>query len=256
MRNDLYRRHFYVNKSIETLINNEIIEYDMKSAGISIIESKELLSEEEIELLKSMPKELRNVKIGNLQKHNKDLVKKLNEGFTEYRKMFIEANDLDINDIISIKKDAIFTTKRCNEKEFDKVRFDEKNIYTSYYYFKNGIEIYYNRNKMDVKGINDDKIKEHKKYFGSFINRFCFMGETSSLSNRIKFLNEFTYMYKTRNLNVNYYREFNANSLFRSFDTLTGLDVALTKIGKLKPEEVDIKYNFFNYLVPMINMLI
>ena len=63
-------------------------------------------------------------------------------------------------------------------------------------------------------------------------------------------------MYKTRNLNVNYYREFNANSLFRSFDTLTGLDVALTKIGKLKPEEVDIKYNFFNYLVPMINMMI
>ena len=33
-------------------------------------------------------------------------------------------------------------------------------------------------------------------------------------------------------------------------------NVALTKIGKLKPEEVDIKYNFFNYLVPMINMLI
>lgn len=256
MRSDLYKRHFYVNKSIESLVNNEIIEYDMKSAGISIIESKGLLEKDEIDILKSMPKELRNIKIGNIQKHNKGLVKKLNEGFMEYRKVFMESNDLDINDIISIKKDAIFTTRRCREKEFDGVKFDEKNIYTSYYYFKNGIEIYYNKNRMDVKGINDNNMKYHRKYFASFINRFCFMGETSSLSNRIKFLNEFTYMYKTRNLDINYYREFNANSIFRSFETLTGLDVALTQVGKLKPEEIDIKYNFFNYLVPMINMMI
>lgn len=256
MVSDLYKRHFYVNKSIDSLVNNEIIEYDMKSADISIIESKGLLSEEEIELIKSLPKKVRNTKIGKMQKRNKELVKELNKGFTEYRKLFIETNEIDDSDIISIKKDAIFTTKRCDKKSFDKVQFVEKNIYTSYYYFRNGIEIYYNKNRMDVKGINDDKLKNHKEYFASFINRFCFMGETSSLNNRIKFLNEFTYLYKTRNLDIQYYREFNANSFFRAFETITHLDVGMDCAYNLKPSEVDIKYNFFNYLVPMINMLI
>ena len=60
MVSDLYKRHFYVNKSIDSLVNNEIIEYDMKSADISIIESKGLLSEEEIELIKSLQKKVRN----------------------------------------------------------------------------------------------------------------------------------------------------------------------------------------------------
>ena len=172
MVSDLYKRHFYVNKSIDLLVNNEIIEYDMKSADISIIESKGLLSEEEIELIKSLPKKVRNTKIGKMQKRNKELVKELNKGFTEYRKLLIETNEIDDSDIISIKKDAIFTTKRCDKKSFDKVQFVEKNIYTSYYYFRNGIEIYYNKNRMDVKGINDEKLKNHKEYFASFLNIF------------------------------------------------------------------------------------
>ena len=67
MVSDLYKRHFYVNKSIDSLVNNEIIEYDMKSADISIIESKGLLSEEEIKLIKSLPKKVRNTKIGKMQ---------------------------------------------------------------------------------------------------------------------------------------------------------------------------------------------
>ena len=128
MVSDLYKRHFYVNKSIDSLVNNEIIEYDMKSADISIIESKGLISEEEIKLIKSLPKKVRNTKIGKMQKHNKELVKELNKGFTEYRKLLIETNEIDDSDIISIKKDAIFTTKRCDKKSFDKVQFVEKNI--------------------------------------------------------------------------------------------------------------------------------
>ena len=36
---------------------------------------KGLLSEEEIELIKSLPKKIRNTKIGKMQKRNKELVK-------------------------------------------------------------------------------------------------------------------------------------------------------------------------------------
>ena len=223
---------------------------------MSIIKEYSLLAQEEREKLGKEEKKTSTINIGKLHHKFKGLASKMNEGFMKARLLFGELNELKDSDIVSIKKDAIFTTKRCDKKSFDKVQFVEKNIYTSYYYFRNGIEIYYNKNRMDVKGINDDKLKNHKEYFASFVNRFCFMGETSSLNNRIKFLNEFTYLYKTRNLDIEYYREFNANSFFRAFETITHLDVGMDCAYNLKPPEVDIKYNFFNYLVPMINMLI
>jgi len=31
----LFKKHFYLNKNIEYLISNEIIEYDIKSAGFN-----------------------------------------------------------------------------------------------------------------------------------------------------------------------------------------------------------------------------
>ena len=122
---EIYKRHFYINKDIDQKVNEEIIEYDMKSAGLSIIKSGKLLDERMISLLEILPKDQRSIKIGNLQKRDKELTRKLNEGFEYYRKVFLESNDVKDDDIISIKKDAIFTTKRCKNMEFDYVKLVE-----------------------------------------------------------------------------------------------------------------------------------
>lgn len=52
--------------------------------------------------------------------------KTLNDKFVEVRKWFFENNDIQDDDILSIKKDAIITTKRCLATEFDNIRFVER----------------------------------------------------------------------------------------------------------------------------------
>lgn len=255
---EIYKRHFYINKDIDQKVNEEIIEYDMKSAGLSIIKSGKLLDERMISLLEILPKDQRSIKIGNLQKKNKELTRALNEGFEYYRKVFLESNNVKDEDIISIKKDAIFTTKRCKNMEFDYVKFSDKNVYTSYYFFPGNtqIELYYNKNKLDVKGINNDKVKLHDKYMCDFFKRYAYMNEQSTKSNLIKFIKEFSYFYKTRNLDKNYYREFNVNSRFRLYEQITKMDVSVDNVDSIDVEEIDIVYNYFSFLVPIIERMI
>ena len=258
MISEIYKRHFYINKDILQKVNEEIIEYDMKSAGLSIIKSGKLLDDRMISLLEILPKDQRSIKIGNLQKGNKELTKALNDGFEHYRKCFIESNNIKEEDIISIKKDAIFTTKRCTYLEFDYVQFSDKNVYTSYYYFPSNtqVEIYYNKNKIDVKGINNDKVKLHKDFMCSFFKRYAYMNELSSKSNLIKFIKEFSYMYKTRQLAKGYYREFNVNSMFRLFKQITNMDVGVDNVDDINTEDIDIVYNYFSFIVPIIERML
>lgn len=255
---EIYKRHFYLNKDILQKVNEEIIEYDMKSAGLSIIKSGKLLDDRMISLLEILPKDQRSIKIGNLQKRNKDLTQSLNDGFEHYRKLFIESNNIKNEDIISIKKDAIFTTKRCNKLEFDYIQFSDKNVYTSYYYFPGStqIELYYNKSKLDVKGINNDKVKLHKNYMCSFFSRYAYMNELSTKSNVIKFIKDFSYLYKTRQLDKNYYREFNVNSTFRLFQQITNMDVGVESIDGIDVDNIDIVYNYFSFIVPIIERMI
>ena len=255
---NLYKRHFYINKDIEEIINEDIIEYDMKSAGLSIIKSHKLLDERTIGLLEILPKDQRSIKIGNLQKGNKELTKQLNDGFEYYRKMFMESNGISDDQIISIKKDAIFTTKRCKYLEFDEVRFDDKNSYTSYYYFPGAskIELYYNKNKIDVKGIHDDNVKLHKDHMVEFFKRYAYMNEQSTKSNIIKFIKEFSYLYKTRQIDKGYYREFNVNSRFRLYEQITGQDVTVGYCENIDVNDIDIVYNYFTFIVPIIERML
>ena len=254
----LYKRHFYINKEIIEIINEDIVEYDMKSAGLSIIKSGKLLDERTISLLEILPKDQRSIKIGNLQKGNKEFVKQLNGGFEYYRKLFIESNNISDDQIISIKKDAIFTTKRCKHLQFDEVRFDDKNNYTSYYYFPGAskIELYYNKSRIDVKGIHDNNVKLHNGFMIEFFNRYAYMNEHSKKSDLIRFIKEFSYLYKTRQLDKGYYREFNVNSAFRLFQRITGQDVTVGYCEDIDVNDIDITYNYFTFIVSIIERML
>lgn len=251
----LYERHNYLNKNINYLISTEIIEYDMVSAGLNICKEYKLLPENEIEELFQLPKNIRVVRLGLLQKERKSLVKDINEGFKKARQMFFEANNLKEDDVLSIKKDAIFVTKRCREREFGNIRFEPKNTYTSYYRLNN-MEFYFNnRTGIDVKGIQNDLLELHKEYMLKFLHRFFYMNETSRPRNIIRLLNEFSYDYKTKQLPIGFYRELNRESTFRTGEQINGHAVGLMHVSKEDFKMVDISYNYFKYLVPLINIL-
>ena len=110
---ELYKRHNYTDKYNELLIGNEIYEYDIKSAGFNLIKRNKLIDDYKIKRLESLPKKVRQIQIGLMTRADKKLKDDLNNAFIDIRREFFEANRLEDDHILSIKKDAIFTFKPC-----------------------------------------------------------------------------------------------------------------------------------------------
>ena len=249
----LYESHNYLNKNIEYIISNEIIEYDMKSAGFNIIKKFKLLDEKKIAHLESLPKDRRQITIGLYQRSNKDFAEELKSKFVEMRKMFFEANELSDDLVLSIKKDAIITTQRCYNVRFDNVEFAEKHVYTSYYYLSK-FELYVGPDGIDLKGISDDKLKYHKDYMLDFLFRFLKLVEVGSQRQIISNLTQFANYYKSKGLDVGYYRELNADSLFKLNKTFIGDLVGVQDVDSV--DNIDISFNYMKFIVPLIRLLV
>lgn len=223
----------WMNPNIEYLFNEEIHEYDIQDAGFSLIKQYKLLPEEKIQELTMMGKgKERHIAVGILQRDDKEFTKRLMDKFAEIRKIFIELNGLTDNDIISVKKDAIFTTKQCSKTKFDNIIFVEKNLYSSYIRFPNvnNLEIYYSSRGIDIKGMSDKALNRHRLYMLEFI-RNC-IGMIEGRNSRIKrYLNEFINNYKFMELEDEYYLEFNNLS-----------------------KDLNLLFNYQNIIIPLIQI--
>jgi len=250
----LYEKHNYLNKNIEYLINTEITEYDIKSAGFNIIKRYKMLSDDIIERLESMDKKRRQISIGLYQKNDPDFKEELNAKFVEVRKIFFEANELHDDEVLSIKKDAVITLKKCHNTTFDNIEFVDKNNYTSYFYI-NKYEFYVNDKQLDLKGISDSKLELHKKYMIDFLYKIFRLFETNSNKKYIiDNLREFISFYKDKRLHIGYYRELNNDSLFK-IDTLLANEFKGLEHTK-SLDRIDISYNYLKYIVPIMNILL
>lgn len=142
--------------------NTQIIEYDIQSAGLSILSSSGVLSQEEIGMYQAMTKSSRNVAIGLMIRDNPEYSKILSKGFIQARKQFIESNQLSESDIICIKKDAIFTTKKCTSLEFNGVKFRSKNKWRSYLKLEKIEFFYMDKSRYQVLNLGTAAIDYHK----------------------------------------------------------------------------------------------
>lgn len=229
------RKSTYLNPNIEYLFNGEIIEYDIQDAGFSLIKQYHLLPDEKIKELSMMEKgSERHRAIGMLQRDDKVLSKALSDKFAEVRMIFIASNNLTDNDILSVKKDAIYTIGQCQKLKFGVIRFVPKNRYTSYIRFPNiqNLEIYYSPEAMDVKGIGESGINRHRLYMMEFLRTVISMIEDSN--GRVKrYLMKFINEYKSNELEDVFYLEFNNAS--RTLNPL---------------------FNFQNVIVPLVNIIL
>ena len=262
---ELYLKDKYLNKDIELLVNKQIIEYDLKSANTSLCKEYKLLSESDIERIEKLPKDCRNVTIGKLCRKDKTLNEGLKSAFKDIRRRFFIQNEIEDDDILSIKKDAIFCLRPCKYTDFGKCHFVEKNVYTSYMYLNKHLELYYNCGRiMDehgivhVKGISDISLETHKEHMLVFISGIFKLLETGDNKSLYKYFSKFVSDYKHRRLPTNYYREFDNMSVIRLMD----LNVTFTKDTFIPytPEEtnehLDIDYNFANVLLPMMKIIL
>lgn len=251
MSTELWKRDTFINESIPFLFNKEIIEYDMKDAGFSLTQEFNLLDKDKIKYLSKLKKDRRKIEMGLIERDNKEYKESKKEAFKLARKYFFEANDLEINDIISIKKDAIFTTKQCRVRTIgDFINFRPKNFFTSYIHLGKNLEFYYSHDKLDIKGINDSVLIKHNEFMIKFLKMYFRKMETDDNISVIDFMKRFITKYKNYELDVGYYRTFDHKSIF----TLLNSEDIFEEYWEEDKEDLDISYNYFNILIKLIQI--
>lgn len=255
MSSKLYKRDQYLNKSHSFLSCNDIVEYDISQAGYNISKKYGLLTKKQEKKLESLSKTNKHYQIGWMQKHDQEFKKALKQAFIDIRQEFFEANNIEDEDILSIKKDAIFLMKRCQYTKFDNVEFRDKNNYSTFIYM-NDCEFYYNAyDKLDVKNINDDIVAKHDDYMNSFIKLMCKHIETSTEHIQLRYIRRFIDKYKARELPVGYYRRYDKKSHFELLEDNDD-NFPYDSYWEDKKEDLEISYNFLNIIVPMLNLII
>lgn len=260
---DLYLRDTYLNKNIDLLTNQTIIEYDLKSANVNLCREYHLLPDEKIDKIAAMPKAERVKTIGKMMRKDKKFTEDLKASFVDIRHRFFEANEVVDGDILAIRKDAIFCLRRVDYDTFGKCFFDSKNTYTSFLRLDR-LEFYYNsmgrhfgdKARVDVKGISDEELKKHEEFMMEFFRNLFKKLETGDKASQIRFLKRFIDNYKHRRLEVGYYREFNQESIFRLTARSETYDDEVFIPFVEKQKELDIDYNFFNILLPIVKILL
>lgn len=248
---ELWAKDKYI-ANLPTIFNQTIVEYDLKAANISLAKEYELLDKDEIKRIESLPKDQRVVAIGLIQRENKLYIEKEKMAFMGARKKFFDVNQIKDEEIHAIRKDAIFVLRYVKEEKVSKyLNFRMKNEYTSYMDLS-PLYIYYNKtNGLDIKGMSDETYEEfHKEYFGAFLYETIRMIESGDKSRALKKVRIFFDSYKTRKLDVEYYREFNAASQFRYMDGELSKSHYRDEIG-----ELDISYNM-QIIIKVVNYLI
>lgn len=246
----------WTNPEVDLLIH-EIVEYDMRNGGFSIIREHRLISENEIaKILSIKDKHEQHVAVGNLSRDrkHKGLAAQMNEGFRQYRLRFGENNELSPDDIVSIKKDALFVKKYCYELKFgDHIEFMEKNIYQGFLRI-NKLESYWKEDGVDIKGVNDNNLDlYHRDYTCKMIWRFMKYLVRYDNEKAVKYIVKVMNDYKHLRLDPGYYRTFDDKSIY-PVTLPTGQQLLIKELGPEMLPFCNVEYNYKNVYIPLLNI--
>lgn len=259
---ELWKRTTWKNKNIEFLFACDIVEYDLKSAGLNLCKQYELLPIDTIKSLENMDKKAQVKKLGLIQRNDKEFTKKLLVAFEDARKWFITSNELTEDKILCTKKDAIFVIDSYIKHSEDRyLRFIPKNKYSSYLYL-NKYEFYVNTDMdiIDIKGLGQgeelDRIRSlHGDYMLKFLYKFCSYKEKMiNYKIMIKEITDFIRRYRSRELPIEYYRQLNKYNCYELWDSNMNKFIQVSDTDRIN--DINIGYNYINYVLPLANMYI
>ena len=244
---------FYTNRNFPLITHSSIVEWDIKSGNTSIMREYNLAPVKKIEKLEQMDKSSRVKSVGIMMKQ-KDFAKSLEEGFNDAVKRFLEINQLTDDDIVSIKRDAIFVkAKEINYPTLGEwIHFIPKQRYTAFLLLS-GIEFLLREDRQfDIKGLSDEVIPLHQNGILDFIKEFLtdFDWDAEGLN---RYCKQFVEAYKNRSLPFHYYREFNQLSNYHVIDG--PVDYRIDEIDESIIDQVDISYNYKTFIIPLLQYL-
>lgn len=242
-------------------ISGRIVEYDIRSANISILRTKNIISEDEYINLYNMPKKQREIEIGLRIKNDSSIYESIKEGIKEARLELGKSNIINPDSIVRIANDAVYINSNIdlkNTKFGNYVEFRKKsayNIMTQLYNIIIFLTFLPDGNfDIDVKGLGEENIKLHESYILYTIISTIVIKERSGTIAAINYLTNICEKYIHYNLPVGYYREFNSESSYRLKYTIPGNAVNMTKmpgynlginnVSEYDKKSLDINYNY------------
>lgn len=250
MAGEIYKRINY-SADISYLLNSFICEYDLSKANINILYSKGVLDKDTYDWLYNAKRMVRQKYIGKLQQQNGEVIRILQAGIVEAKKMLFEANDIQDSDVLMIKNDAVFTINRNLETtQFgDYIKFNKKNEYTSYFKIdKSNLELLYyysNYDKseaLDVKGISDENLKYHKEFL-QILKDIFYTLQIDGVGATIGMMKDIYSKYVSLSFPVEYYRAFNSKSLYHILIGSMGTGYDSNSATEEMKRLLDISYN-------------
>ena len=217
----------YLNKDIIYLRNKRIEEYDIQQGGYSCSLKYNLLTEDEKLLLSGFTKKERHIYLGNKAREQRNFTKELHNCFKQEINNFVEVNEINESDILSIKKDSItFYNSKIQNTDFDGVKFTQRSYFTSYL-LVNKYEFYINgrNNETLCKGLN---LSNSQYTLVEEIFNILRISESKNNNLLFNLLKEIRTEYLSLNLDNSYYKELNAINKFISI-----LNFSLIALGLL-----------------------
>ena len=247
---------FWKNPDFDKVINSRIIEWDIKSGNTSIMRAFNLCPIERIQELEEMKKQDRVIAVGNMMKDS-EFSKKLEAGFNQVVNEFMELNGLNKDDdVLRIMRDAVYVINK--PIKYDTIReychFIPKNEYIGYF-FLSPYEFFISQHSIDVKGIDDEKLKSHEN--GTLrVIRDVYDACVEYNMDQVKinaFMKGVVDAYIHRDLEFDAYREFNNESNFRI--NMYGHEILSDAITERDLSDVDISFNYLKIIIPLIKLL-
>ena len=255
MSSKLYEKHNYLNKNILYLKNTSIIEYDIHSAGTCILYELGLIKEDNFKYLMSLDKFTRNVYIGRLLKKHPKWNKLQMNGFSDVMRRFIELNNIEDNEILSIKKDSITIIGRPIKKlKVDNLyEFHIDGKYNSYMYLKKK-EIYIDTKTMgfNTKNFGETVLEVQTEYFINFILSLMILDSKRNNKNLIySELKNFRSQFLNRELDHDYYYDLDEDGYVYNFN-----GTILRSMYKSEDKNLYSIDNNYSYLEDLIKLLL
>lgn len=257
-------KSFYNNPNIEILygLDTRIIrEFDMNAAGFSVIQRFRMLGRNDIRALSSMDKFSRNVAIGKIRALDTNWSKALSTNIRSVMLLFMEANEIIPEDIVSINNDAVTVIQPLKKKhtlQIDKINFKISGEYTS---LLNVNRVYFLRDDegdLTVKGISDTS-REYCTELLSKISEWLGMLEHgSSISSVLLSIQNFKVAYCNRSLPLGYYRDLRNGVL--NFNNKISRFSNVSILHDFHDSEwygnLDMSGNLINFIIPIIGILL
>jgi hypothetical protein len=176
MTEKLAMKSSYIDPTIEFLYGispNLIREYDMSSAGLSVIKDRKLLSDTDISMLTAMPKLERNIVVGKIRAIDKDFSTELTRGIRESVRNFLWENGYEDENLLAINNDSVTVLEHRNNiprLDFGEVHFRRAEEYIGYLRL-NRFTVFVNKDlrSLKIKGVGENARKAFTEGLGNVI---------------------------------------------------------------------------------------